>query len=107
MSYRTLINKMDFESIKLADQSVKLYKTERKFRAFGSGQHLPVLGWSKLKITAKGGTTVITHVYVVASQDTSLLGLREAEALGIVDINPLGAGAEGCRSRINVQEVGS
>ena len=89
-SYRTLINEEDWIMMKFHNTKLKLEETKRKFRAYGSTKELPVLGRSKCLVMAASGSSVVTRVYVMKGKSSSLLGLREAEALGVLVISSKG-----------------
>jgi hypothetical protein len=89
-SYRTLINEDDWIMMKFHNSKLKLEESKRKFRAYGSGAELPILGRSKCQLMAASGASVVTRVYVMEGKSDSLLGLREAEALGVVAISSQG-----------------
>ena len=52
--------------------------------------NLPMLGRTKAVMRSVSGAEVRTIVYVVRGQQQSLLGLRDGEALGIIEIKPEG-----------------
>jgi len=51
---------------------------------------LPIRGRTKCKLTAAYGAQINTIVYVVEGEEQSLLGLKDREALGIINIKPEG-----------------
>ena len=68
----------------------KLKKNKVRLVPYGTNQHLEVLGRSKCTMTARAGAKVDTIVYVVRGAKESLLGLKDGEALGIINIQPEG-----------------
>ena len=76
--YKTLLSEKDWKGVKI---------NRTKFRPFGTNYSLPILGRTKCRLKAICGQEVRTLVYVVAGETESLLGLKDAQALGIVTIN--------------------
>ena len=69
---------------------MRLKKNYTRCSPFGTNVKLPILGCSKVRMTAGCGHQVETVVYVVDGDKESLLGLRDCRALGIIDIQPEG-----------------
>jgi hypothetical protein len=69
---------------------MRLKVNRTKFRPFGTDLTLPILGHTKCRIRAECGQEVFTIVYVSECETESLLGLKDAEALGIIQIKPEG-----------------
>ena len=61
-----------------------------KFTAYGSETGLDMLGRTKAILTAPCGASHSSIVYIVKGTNQSLLGLKDATALGILKINPRG-----------------
>jgi hypothetical protein len=78
---------------------MRLKINRTKFRPFGTDVTLPILGRTKCRIRAECGQEVFTIVYVVEGETESLLGLKDAEALGIIQIKPEGHQTPGVEVR--------
>ena len=66
--------------------------TERKFRPYGTNKQLPIIGRAKVQLKAEAGAVIETFVYVNDDDaESSLLGEKDAQRLGIVIICPEGA----------------
>ena len=90
--YRTLLSEEQWQLVQ-ADKNnrrPKLKKNKVRLVPYGTNQHLEVLGRSKCTMTAGAGAKVDTIVYVVRGAKESLLGLKDGEALGIINIQPEG-----------------
>ena len=87
--YKTLLSEKDWQVVKQSQgaRKAKLKINRTKFRPFGTNYSLPILGRTKCRMMAECGQEVQTLVYVVAGETESLLGLKDALALGIVKIN--------------------
>ena len=82
---KTILNRKDWFKIK--DDAV-MVKTKIRFRPYGTNEQLPIRGRAKVQLRAKAGATIITYVYINDDDtETSLLGKRDAQRLGIVKIN--------------------
>ena len=82
---KTILNRKDWFKIK---DDALLVKTKIRFRPYGTKEHLPIRGRAKVQLRAKAGATIVTHVYIMDDEtETSLLGKRDAQRLGIVKIN--------------------
>ena len=89
---KTIFNRTDWEKIKNGSRMVK---THKKFRPYGTDIQLPVRGRAKVYMRAKAGALICTYVYVNDDdKETTLLGKRDAERLGIVNINLRGSREE-------------
>ena len=86
---RTIINKTDWNRIA---GICSLILTKLKFRPYGTNKELPVIGRAKVQLRAEAGAVIETYVYVNNdTAETSLLGEKDAQRLGIVTIHPEGA----------------
>ena len=82
---KTILNRKDWFKIK--DDAV-MVKTKIRFRPYGTTEQLPIRGRAKVRLRAKAGATIVTFVYINDDDtETSLLGKRDAQRLGIVKIN--------------------
>ena len=82
---KTILNRSDWK--KLQDKTT-LVKTKIKFRPYDTDAHLPVQGRAKVQLKAKAGAVITTYVYVNDdNKESSLLGKRDAQRLGIIKIN--------------------
>ena len=89
---KTILCRSDW--MKINKQS-KLYKTDIKFRPYGTGVQLPTRGRAEVWLRAQAGAVIKTYVYVNDDDgETSLLGKNDAERLGIVKINLRGSREE-------------
>ena len=91
--HKTLLSEADWKVVgkqRNGVGKVKLKINRTKFRPFGTNFTLPIIGRSKCRIMAQCGQVVNTMVYVVAGETESLLGLKDGEALGIIQIKPEG-----------------
>ena len=82
---KTILNRKDWFKIK--DDAV-MVKTKIRFRPYGTTEQLPIRGRAKVRLRARAGATIVTFVYINDDDtETSLLGKRDAQRLGIVKIN--------------------
>ena len=82
---KTILNRSDWK--KVQDKAM-MVKTKIKFRPYGTDTHLPVRGRAKVQLRAKAGAVITTYVYVNDDdKESSLLGKRDAQRLGIIKIN--------------------
>ena len=89
---KTILNKKDWEKIQ---DNCLLGKTKIKFRPYGTDVHLPVRGRAKVRLRAEAGAIITTFVYINDdANESSLLGKRDAQRLGIVKIDLRGEKAE-------------
>ena len=89
--HKTLLSEEDWMKVVNGGRKVRIKKCRVNFRPYGTKINLPMVGRTKATMTAKSGATTKTIVYVVKGQKQSLLGLRDAKALGIIQINPEGS----------------
>ena len=69
--------------------------TKLKFRPYGTNKQLPIIGRAKIQLRAEDGAVIETFVYVNNdAAESSLLGEKDAQRLGIVTICPEGAPEE-------------
>ena len=61
-------------------------------KPYGTKEHLPIMGRSKCKMQAEAGATIHSMVYVMRGKEQPLLGLLDAQRLGIIQMNMKGAG---------------
>ena len=87
---RVILTENDWLKLKKTEKAMKLKKTTKKFRPYGVESKLNCLGKMKMKLKSTAGSSTNSYVFVVKGARESLLGLREAERLGIVKINPNG-----------------
>ena len=81
---KTILNRKDW--FKICDEAV-MVKTKIRFRPYGTSEQLPIRGRAKVQLRAKAGATIVTYVYINDDDtETSLLGKRDAQRLGIVKI---------------------
>jgi hypothetical protein len=94
--HKTLLREEDWKRVSAVkgERPPKLKKNKIKFVPFGTKINLPILGRTRCRIRAVNGAKVKTMVYVVEGQKQSLLGLKDGEALGIINIQPKGASKE-------------
>ena len=89
---KTILNRGDWRKI---EDNCLLTKAKIKFRPYGTNMHLPVRGRTKVQLRAKAGALITTYVYVMDDDsETSLLGKRDAQRLGIVKIDLRGEKTE-------------
>ena len=89
---KTILCRSDWMKI---NKKSKLYKTDIKFRPYGTGVQLPIRGRAKVWLRAQAGAMIKTYVYVNDDDgETSMLGKNDAERLGIVKINLRGSREE-------------
>ena len=89
---RTIINKTDW---KMISGECNLMPTKLKFRPYGTNKQLPIIGRAKIQLKAEAGAVIETFVYVNDdATESSLLGEKDAQRLGIVTICPEGAPEE-------------
>ena len=83
---KTLLSEKDWNLVKpmQGKKPAKLKKCHTKFSLFGANVRLPMRG------RVKCGKEVKTVVYVVEGETQSLLGLRDAKALGVISTKPEG-----------------
>ena len=96
--YKTLLSEKDWKTVSETEcgrGKMRLKVNKTKFRPFGTDLTLPILGRTKCRIKAKCGEEVFTIIYVVKGETESLLGLKDAEALGIIQIKPEGSWTKG------------
>merc|ERR1712082_558522 len=91
MGRRTLLSEEDWGKLCKANTDLKLRKNAVKFTPYGTAIRLPVMGRAKVVMQNQRGKHLKTMVYVVQGQTESLLGKRDAEALGILQIALEGA----------------
>ena len=89
---KTILNRSDWKKI---EDNCLMTKTKIKFRPYGTDVHLPVRGRAKVQLRAKAGAVITTYVYVNDDDnESSLLGKRDAQRLGIVKIDLRGEESE-------------
>ena len=90
---KTLINEEIWKKMrkKAGGQDLKLKKCETKFRPYGTKEYLPVMGRSKCRMKAEAGATIHSMVYVIRGIEQPLLGKRDAQRMGIIQMNMKGA----------------
>ena len=88
--YRTLVSEADWNVMKKKNKTLRIKRCKIKFTPYQSEEGLQMLGRTKAILKASGGATTGTIVYVVRGSGQSLLGLKDAKDLGIVEINPEG-----------------
>ena len=66
---------------------VQLEESSFRFTPDGIGRNLKLLGTARCLIKAEAGAEVITSVYVIKGAQESLIGLGDAQTLGILRIN--------------------
>ena len=83
---RTIINKTDSNRI---TGICSLIPTKLKFRPYGTNKQPLVIGRAKVQLRAEAGAVIETYVYVNNdTAETSLLGEKDTQRLGIVMIHP-------------------
>ena len=87
---RTILTEKDWEKMKRKKRNLKLKKTKTTFRPFGVKDRLKCLGKIKIKMESRSGATIKATVFVIENAKDSLLGIKEAERLGVVSIFPDG-----------------
>ena len=90
--YKTLLTEGQWENIRPegANRTPELNKSMISLVPYETNKILELLGESRCQIKAELGAETIITVYVIRGVQESLLGLRDAEALGILKINPEG-----------------
>ena len=83
----TLLSEADWAKIKSkkGNPNLKLKKNKTNFTLFGTNIRLPIRGRTKCQFTAACGAQINTIAYVVEGEEQSLLGLKDGEALGIIN----------------------
>ena len=95
---RTILCRSDWNKISKYGQ---VLKTSTKFRPYGTSIQLPIKGKAKVWLRAQAGAVIATHVYINDDDsETSLLGKKDAERLGIVKINLRGSREEVNRIKV-------
>ena len=94
---KTILNWRDWRSLK---EVCELKDTRLRFRPYGTKEQLPIQGRARVTMTAEAGAEIQTYVYVNKSEEESLLGQKDAEALGVVVIK-----AEGASQAVAVNRV--
>jgi len=86
---KTLLSETAWSSIKQqpGHPKIKLKRNRTKFTPSVTNFKL-ILGRTKCQLKAPGGTGISTIVYVVEEETQPLLGLKDTEALGIIEIHP-------------------
>ena len=67
-----------------------LKKNRVRFKPFGDNGKLNCIGRSKVHLEAKAGAKIDSMVYVIKDVSECLLGKKDAERLGIVELRPEG-----------------
>ena len=88
--YKTLLSEADWKVMRKRNKTLNIKKCRVKFTPYQSEEGLQMLGRTKAVLWATGGATTSTIVYVVKGSKQSLLGLKDAENLGILEVNPEG-----------------
>ena len=88
--HKTLLSERDWQKLAKGDRKAKIKRCKVNFTPYGTKINLPMLGRTKAILQARSGATLRTIVYVVKGQKQSLLGLKDGQALGIIEINPEG-----------------
>ena len=65
----------------------KLKESSIRLISYGTSRSLELLGKAKCLITAEAGVETITLIYEIRGAQELLLGLRDAQTLGILKIN--------------------
>jgi len=86
---KTLLSETAWSSIKQqpGHPKIKLKRNRTKFTPSVTNFEL-ILGRTKCQLKAPGGKGISTIVYVVEEETQPLLGLKDTEALGIIEIHP-------------------
>ena len=87
---RTLLAETDWNRLKKKNPSTRLKSNNIKFTPYGTNVKLPVKGRAKVVFTNARGRKVTSMVYVVGEQTESLLGKKDGQSLGIIQITPRG-----------------
>jgi hypothetical protein len=101
---RTLLAEADWNRIKQENPTARLKRNKVHFTPYGTNIKLPVKGRAKVVLTNVKGRTVTSMVYVVEEQTESLLGKKDGQALGIIQITPEG-GEPGSKTTKDTEEV--
>ena len=89
---KTIMNSKDWRKI---SKGCKLTTTKLRFRPYGTEHYLPVIGSANVFLKAQNGTEIETYVYVNEDEkEESLLGEKDAQRLGIIQIKAGGAEQE-------------
>ena len=90
--HKTIISEKDWNLVKpkSGEKRLKLKKCKTKFRPFGTKVYLSIMGRIKGNMRTASGAKTKMMIYVVKGETDSLLGLRYAERLGIIQIKPEG-----------------
>ena len=91
---KSLLREEEWEKMKNKNSSLKLKKNKINFRPYGTKIILPVIGRAKVVLQCQSGAKVKSMVYVVKNQRESLLGRRDGQKLGIIQIIPEGKESE-------------
>ena len=94
---KTILNWNDWKCLR---KVCELKETRLRFRPYGTKGWLPIQGRARVTRTAGARAKIQTEVYINKSEEESLLGQRDAEALGIVVIR-----AEGATNAVTVNRV--
>ena len=87
---KTLLSERDWQKLATGESKVDIKRCKVNCTPYGTKINLPMLGRTKAILKARSGATLRTMVYVVQGQKQSLLGLKDGQALGIIEINPEG-----------------
>ena len=94
---KTLICEDDWKNMTRSDPKLKPKHCKVKFKPYGTDIGLEMIGRTKAYLTASSGAKISTIVYIVRGGKQSLLGLRDAQELGILQINIEGSTETVCQ----------
>ena len=86
--YKTLLMEEQWERLWLEgmNRMPKLEESGIRLISYGTDRSLELLGKARCLIKAEVGAEMITSVYMIKGAQESLLGLRDAQTLGILRI---------------------
>ena len=94
---RSLISERDWEKVKETNAGIKLDRNDITFKPYSTDKKVPVKGKAKVVLRCEAGKKIKTTVYIVQGEKESLLGKKDAEALGIISLYPKGSQPERVR----------
>ena len=88
--HKSILCGTDWARLQKVDPMLRPKQNHVTFSAYGSQDELPMIGRTKAILRNTAGGTVESMVYIAEGGNQSLLGLRDARALGIIKVNRAG-----------------
>ena len=92
--HKTILCGAEWRMLRQADPSLWPKLCKVKFTPYGTSDTLDMIGRTKGIIKNEAGRQMSTNVYIARGGHQSLLGLKDARALGIITINREGEGQD-------------